>query len=269
MVAIASRPANEMSPGSGGVTNPRTRAKIRIGTTRTVAARLKPCERCGGKLHAIEDRYEKYTQCRICGRTYAYEAMLETDTPHQVPAIDERAQLTGTERPGRKNLQECPVANEAIRRLRWLTNPRCPACRREGVSEIKGANGAGFQCQSCQRYFTVRTGTLMEGSALTNRQWAAAFGALTEMDDDLTPAALASAAKLSTGDAADILARMKAAAQIEGAKLHKFMTRSELRRLLNARRQQKKTQKQGTGAQRAEPEEPAPSGNEPMETNEM
>ena len=57
---------------------------------------------------------------------------------------------------------------------RWPCGIRCVRCDGSNVTE-RANNQQRFWCKDCRRSFSVKTGTLMEGSNLTYSQWAIAF----------------------------------------------------------------------------------------------
>lgn len=58
---------------------------------------------------------------------------------------------------------------------RWPTSVRCPRCFSDRVSIRNSRKPAPFHCRSCRRYFSVRTGTIMQNSKLPLRTWGLAF----------------------------------------------------------------------------------------------
>ena len=57
---------------------------------------------------------------------------------------------------------------------RWPAGVRCGRCDGSNITE-RPASQQRFWCKNCRRSFSVKTGTLMEGSNLTYSQWALAF----------------------------------------------------------------------------------------------
>ncbi len=57
---------------------------------------------------------------------------------------------------------------------RWPASVRCGRCDGSNITE-RPASQQRFWCKNCRRSFSVKTGTLMEGSNLTYSQWALAF----------------------------------------------------------------------------------------------
>ena len=57
---------------------------------------------------------------------------------------------------------------------RWTDGVRCVRCEGVNITE-RPARQQRFWCKNCRRSFSVKTGTLMEGSNLNYTQWAIAF----------------------------------------------------------------------------------------------
>lgn len=57
---------------------------------------------------------------------------------------------------------------------RWPSGMRCPRCQSSNVYECIRRKPMPYRCRNCQRYFSVRTRTIMESSRLPLRTWAMA-----------------------------------------------------------------------------------------------
>lgn len=62
---------------------------------------------------------------------------------------------------------------------RWPDGIRCPSCDSEKVSRVASRKPQPFHCVSCRMYFSVKTGTVMQGSNLPLSKWAMAAYLLT------------------------------------------------------------------------------------------
>lgn len=67
-----------------------------------------------------------------------------------------------------------------VEQMRWNDCPACPRCGDTDVYQMqssKGGRQANFRwrCRGCERQYTVRTGTVMEDSAIPMRHWCLAF----------------------------------------------------------------------------------------------
>ena len=75
------------------------------------------------------------------------------------------------------------IANERtcfwfIHRLRWPHGARCPSCGGQHIYTMHEGGLARYRCKYCQRHFSLRTGTLLEGSRLPLTKWVPAIGLL-------------------------------------------------------------------------------------------
>ena len=69
------------------------------------------------------------------------------------------------------------VCKTFIERERWNDQPTCPHC---GVTKVYRLTGAmKFKCSGCRERFSVRTGTIMEGSKVTLQTWLLAMYMMT------------------------------------------------------------------------------------------
>lgn len=73
------------------------------------------------------------------------------------------------------------IANERtcywfIHRLRWPTGVNCPVCRSRQIWAMREQGIVRYRCKSCQCHFSLRTGTLFEGSRLPLTKWVLAIG---------------------------------------------------------------------------------------------
>lgn len=62
--------------------------------------------------------------------------------------------------------------NEArvkLEQQRWGGTPVCPFCG--GLHIYKHSPTHSYRCSTCGKYFTVRTGTIMEGSKVPLHKW--------------------------------------------------------------------------------------------------
>ena len=53
----------------------------------------------------------------------------------------------------------------------WADGRKCPRCEGSNTYEIKNANGMPYRCKDCKRYFSVRTGTVLQSSKLPLKKW--------------------------------------------------------------------------------------------------
>ena len=58
---------------------------------------------------------------------------------------------------------------------RWPDRMACPNCGSVNVSERPNRKPQPFHCKDCRQYFSVKTGTVMQGSNLSLSKWAIGF----------------------------------------------------------------------------------------------
>ena len=58
---------------------------------------------------------------------------------------------------------------------RWSNGVLCPFCDSDNVRERANRKPQPYHCASCRKYFSAKTGTLMQGSHLGFQTWALAF----------------------------------------------------------------------------------------------
>lgn len=67
------------------------------------------------------------------------------------------------------------VAERWFEEQRWPDGIRCPRCHSENVQERCSHPTMSHRCRSCRKFFSVKLGTLMQGSKLGCRAWAVAI----------------------------------------------------------------------------------------------
>lgn len=55
--------------------------------------------------------------------------------------------------------------------IRWKDGRTCPKCGSCNTYETKNANGMRYRCRDCRRYFSVKTGTVLQSSKLPLQKW--------------------------------------------------------------------------------------------------
>ena len=58
---------------------------------------------------------------------------------------------------------------------RWPDGARCPHCDGDQVAQVPNHKPMPWRCRPCRKYFSVRTGTVMERSKITLKKWAFAI----------------------------------------------------------------------------------------------
>ncbi len=68
------------------------------------------------------------------------------------------------------------AATEWFEKARWNGEPCCPRCGGlDRVKPVKSRKPMPYHCGDCRRYFSVRTGTVIESSKIPLRKWAYAI----------------------------------------------------------------------------------------------
>ena len=67
------------------------------------------------------------------------------------------------------------TAERWFEKIRWADETRCTRCQSDNVKRVKSRKPMPWHCKECRKYFSVRKGTLMEGSPLPLRKWAFAI----------------------------------------------------------------------------------------------
>ena len=67
-----------------------------------------------------------------------------------------------------------------VENIRWPDGKRtCPRCAGEKTSRVESGKPMPFWCKDCRKYFSVKTGTVMEESRLPIRKWVYAVYMMT------------------------------------------------------------------------------------------
>ncbi len=63
------------------------------------------------------------------------------------------------------------TAEAWIAEVRWPHGPHCPHCQSENVQSGARHPSMAYRCRSCRKFFSVRTGTVMQNSNLGAQVW--------------------------------------------------------------------------------------------------
>ena len=71
------------------------------------------------------------------------------------------------------------VCRDYLEQIRWNGNITCPYedCKHDKV--FKYSNGKVYKCDKCKKQFSVRVGTMFEGSKISLQKWFAAIYLIT------------------------------------------------------------------------------------------
>ena len=59
--------------------------------------------------------------------------------------------------------------------IRWAKGRTCPYCASEHTKPVPNDNPMPYHCTTCRKYFSVKTGTVMQSSNLPLRKWVIGF----------------------------------------------------------------------------------------------
>ena len=63
--------------------------------------------------------------------------------------------------------------------IRWPNGPRCPHCGSDNIQSGTAHKTMPYRCRACRKWFSVKTGTVMQSSKLGLQVWARASYLLT------------------------------------------------------------------------------------------
>ncbi|MXZ18499.1 MAG: IS1595 family transposase [Rhodothermaceae bacterium] len=64
----------------------------------------------------------------------------------------------------------------------WPNGRKCPRCHGDNTYETNNGNGMPYRCRKCKRYFSVKTGTVLQSTKLSLKKWVwAVFLELTSL----------------------------------------------------------------------------------------
>lgn len=75
---------------------------------------------------------------------------------------------------------------EAFEKARWPSGFQCPACSGAAHSTFLRSSRKYWQCTACRHQTTVRSGTLLEASKLSLRQWLLAIFLVTQSKNNVS-----------------------------------------------------------------------------------
>ena len=108
------------------------------------------------------------------------------------------------------------VANEYVLSLRWPTGPVCPRCGSAEHSYI--STRQLWKCKACKRQFSVKLGTIFEGSPLGLDKWLPAVWAAANPHAGISSRELARALGVTQKSAWFMLRRIRLAAGEDSAR---------------------------------------------------
>lgn len=106
------------------------------------------------------------------------------------------------------------TAREYLESARWPTGIRCIHCGHNEVWKIR--DGALYTCKGCRSQFTIRTGTVMEGSHVSIRQWLFAMYLVSTARKGISSIELSKIIGVTQKTSWFMLGRLREACQNEG-----------------------------------------------------
>lgn len=67
------------------------------------------------------------------------------------------------------------TARHWLESVRWRRVRRCPECRSARTALVPNERPTPYRCTACRKYFSVRTGSAMDGTSLPLRHWVLAM----------------------------------------------------------------------------------------------
>ena len=71
------------------------------------------------------------------------------------------------------------AATQWFERVRWKNGRHCPKCGNPSTYAVANKKPLPYRCRKCYRYFSVKSGTVMQSSKLSLRKWACALYLVT------------------------------------------------------------------------------------------
>ncbi len=105
-------------------------------------------------------------------------------------------------------------AREYMETARWPGGIHCIHCGNDKVYKIRG--GCIYTCQSCRKQFTIRTGTVMQGSHISLRKWLYAMYLLNISRKGVSSVQLSKELGITQKSAWFLLGRLREACRQEG-----------------------------------------------------
>lgn len=137
-------------------------------------AKQRACATCGAD---ISDRPGRARWCRPCA---AERKRVQSRADYKWNQdVRERGRMMRRPPPNMTRLkQQFPdnaTAEAWLARFLWPNGPTCPRCGSGNVHDRPDRRAMPYYCGACQRYFSVKSCTVMRGSNLPYRTWAMAF----------------------------------------------------------------------------------------------
>ena len=103
------------------------------------------------------------------------------------------------------------AAEQWLERLRWpdKLEMHCPSCGSDSIIEVASRKPCPFRCRICRFRFSVRKGTIMEGTNIGLQKWVFAVYMLVTSPKEIAPTKLCKELKVSQNTAWFLLQRIR------------------------------------------------------------
>ncbi len=115
------------------------------------------------------------------------------------------------------------AAVDFFEELRWDEHRPCGHCESTNTHEATGHKTMPYRCRDCRKYFSVKTGSVMEASNLPIRKWIYAVYLLVTARKGISSLQLSKEIKISQPSAWFMLQRIREACDADGGQLFGFV----------------------------------------------
>jgi transposase-like protein len=70
-----------------------------------------------------------------------------------------------------KRIPDEQTARKYLEDMRWSKDRYCPHCKSTNTVEVKNEKPQPYRCKDCRKYFSVKTGTIMQDSNVPIQKW--------------------------------------------------------------------------------------------------
>ena len=114
------------------------------------------------------------------------------------------------------------AAVRLIEHCRWGGKPECPRCGSARVSTVVKSVPMSHRCRACRKYFSVRTGSILEESRLPLSKWLLAIKLLGSESQDMSSVQMAERLTITQKSAWRIRRRIREAVARPGATVQEY-----------------------------------------------
>ena len=121
------------------------------------------------------------------------------------------------------------AATQLFEHCRWGDRPECPRCSSANISYVVKSVPMSHRCRSCRKYFSVRTGSILEESRLPLRKWSLAINLLGSESRDISSVEMAERLAITQKSAWRIRRRIREAMAFRGVSVYEHKASYETR----------------------------------------